>query len=69
MAKKAVLAGALIAFNSSWKNNQNKIKEELKAHLEREQSSLRAGTKLTQSENKPTHVFAIHLVFQQKPSK
>jgi hypothetical protein len=44
MAKKAVLAGALIAFNSSWKNNQNKIKEELKAHLEREQSSLRART-------------------------
>jgi hypothetical protein len=40
MAKKAVLAGALIAFNSSWKNNQNKIKEELKAHLEREQSLL-----------------------------
>jgi hypothetical protein len=44
MAKKVVLAGALIAFNSSWKNNQNKIKEELKAHSEGELSSLRART-------------------------
>jgi hypothetical protein len=34
MVRKAVLAGALIAFNSSWKSNQNKIKEWL--------SSLRA---------------------------
>jgi hypothetical protein len=41
MAKKAVLAGALIAFNSSWKNNQNKIKEELKAHSEREHTHSR----------------------------
>jgi hypothetical protein len=41
MAKKAVLAGALIAFNSSWKNNQNKIKKEPKAHSEREQTHSR----------------------------
>jgi hypothetical protein len=54
MAKKAVLAGVQTAFKSSWKSNQNRF---------------RAGTKLTQSVNTPTHVFAIHLVFQQKPSK
>ena len=41
MAKKAVLAGALIAFNSNWKNNQNKIKEELNAHSEREHTHSR----------------------------
>jgi hypothetical protein len=42
MAKKAVLAGALIAFNSNWKSNQNKIKGLLSS--ESEQSSLRART-------------------------
>jgi hypothetical protein len=41
MGKKTVLAGALIVFNRSWKNNQNKIKEELKAHSEREHTHSR----------------------------
>jgi hypothetical protein len=27
MARKAVLVGALTAFNISWKSNQNKIKD------------------------------------------
>jgi hypothetical protein len=31
--------------------------------------AIKTGIKLTLSGNKPTHVFAIHLVFQQKPSK
>jgi hypothetical protein len=29
MVKKAVLAGAPIAFNNNWQNNQNETKEKL----------------------------------------
>jgi hypothetical protein len=48
MAKKPVLAGAPIAFNSNWNSNQNKIKKGAKlslsvnkAHSEREQTHSR----------------------------
>jgi len=40
MAKKAVLAGALIAFNSNWKSNQNKIKGLLSSESEQSYSRL-----------------------------